>query len=1216
MLPAPAAPARTWFKWLAIVIVAVGVVVAGSWSLWHPGPAPAPVIDAAAITSAGPGAAQAPSAESSPLEIGLGALLWALPFLTAWLVRWLQQQREAALLRGLAPRDAARETLQIPLARFELFAGNALRATVADLRRHRLVPAEWIDGRRSVQATVRNGGRVQLVHGRRRAQPEYLLLVDLKRSDDVLGALADLLTELLQQGDVRVERLDFHGDPSHLRRTAAGQTRPTSIDLASLRATCPDHRVLVLSDALSFCDAQGRHMKPWVDELRQWGEVAVLTPTPAAQWGPRERSLFRNGIFVTEANAAGLKQMAQVMRTDRAAGDALVDATQANAAGARAHPLDRRLATDPFQWLGDRPPAPAEISAVLAELRDALGPRAFFYLQALAVFPTIKPRLTLALGRVLADGDDLPLLDDITLARMCRVPWLRQARIPDWLRSALLGELTRDASRAAAARVRAAWATLLKPDAAAGEAGAEPLALDVVRTVDSRLPALVARLMSRQVSLPQRESLLLTFMRGERIPDLAVAWPGAEANRPAAAAARKGRMDRALLLGAGLLAVIGGFLSPWAWSQFSAQPGLAVAWSPGLWTAFGVAGLLSLVSAYRQELAPLTAARWPWLTPPASMAPVWRLLPRVSAVATLTLALAAVQVEGLQSHSLGRIALALWVTVWCFLVPGRTTLLWAPLLVTCQAVVQLPGSTPERHEYLGMTAFVPVLVAWLALRFRTTPWSDWQALLLLVSPLWALEWLIAPGMALGGNTSSLMVAWLLMRAISDTSFRARWLGPQRLDVPAAALLLALSMPDVQWRVGQLGLSASWSADLTTVAALLCGLCVPRSLRLLLMIAPLWWAMLAARVELQLPSAMWAMNAIGDVMAPMIAWSLGMALRKALAAPSERTAHALTLWLMLAVVALTGVAITVSSTSGHFSVTSPAAWMTFYPLLVLVGALALPRGWRMTVAGAALLVALLPWLSLYQTRPEPAPFVEWAEPSYWRLTYVVATLPLMALLRHRVDDLRRALTAAVWAPEPAPLPRLHLLDWPKPLVAAWLVLALVFGAAALQSSGALGRATTDAAPETAPAAAAASEAGAPAGSTAGDGERAASSPARTCPSGSYVAADGSCVTLAPARAASPGTCPDGTYQMSDGTCAKAVDPKQAAPDPARATGSSAPASAPKRTKKSSGRTTQAADAANADVCPPGLVPTSAGRCEKPRDASAAVQQAPVAAPPKR
>jgi hypothetical protein len=203
----------------------------------------------------------------------------------------------------------------------------------------------------------------------------------------------------------------------------------------------------------------------------------------SAQWGPRERALIRLGFSVVEATPSGVSDLAQQFRTD-------LPQERATPGGALPPALDMRLAVDPYLWLGERSPSAPQIAALLVDLKAALGEQVFLYLAALAVFPAIHPKLTLALGRALPDRQNHSLLTEQTLALLCRVPWLRRGRMPDWLLLALVRDLETRPDEAD--RVRATWSTLLAPQ----EDGARTmLPIEVVRQAEAGLPAMVARLL-------------------------------------------------------------------------------------------------------------------------------------------------------------------------------------------------------------------------------------------------------------------------------------------------------------------------------------------------------------------------------------------------------------------------------------------------------------------------------------------------------------------------------------------------------------------------------------------------------------------------------------------------------------------------------------------------------------------------------------------------
>ena len=441
----------------------------------------------------------------------MAGLVVLVPFVLVLFLRYARKVRRAAALRGLVPRDAPTGALNIKVDTLSLFRPEAVRGGIADLRRFRLMPAEWIDGPRSVAATVAAAGRVRLVQGLRSMRPEHLLLVDLAGADDILAVVAELIVARLREADVAVERFDYQGDPRRLRHIGKDGRVVDHIELDALHTLCPDHRLIVLSDAASFSEAGSERMRSWVEDLCDWSDRAVLTPLPAWQWGPRERALIRLGFNIATATPGGIGDLAQQFR---------VDLPQERATPGAALPprFDRLMFASPYRWLGDRSPEPADIALLISELRVVLGRDGFLYLAALAVFPAIHVKLTLALGRVLNDLGGYSTLTEETLSLLCRVPWLRRGRLPNWLRLALVRDLRNRSDEAETVRI--AWATLLEPSPE-GEPTALPI--DVVRQVEPGLPQLVGGLLKR--SGPYREAILIAFLNHEELPELAVELP-------------------------------------------------------------------------------------------------------------------------------------------------------------------------------------------------------------------------------------------------------------------------------------------------------------------------------------------------------------------------------------------------------------------------------------------------------------------------------------------------------------------------------------------------------------------------------------------------------------------------------------------------------------------------------------------------------------------
>ncbi|MCP4700239.1 MAG: hypothetical protein GY862_25815, partial [Gammaproteobacteria bacterium] len=72
----------------------------------------------------------------------------------------------------------------------------------------------------------------------------------------------------------------------------------------------------------------------------------------------------------------------------------------------------------------------------------SLGRTGFIWLAACAVYPELRWPLTLKLGWHLTDKDNT--LIKSCLSRLAPLPWFRQGKIPDWMRLALLEELSEE----------------------------------------------------------------------------------------------------------------------------------------------------------------------------------------------------------------------------------------------------------------------------------------------------------------------------------------------------------------------------------------------------------------------------------------------------------------------------------------------------------------------------------------------------------------------------------------------------------------------------------------------------------------------------------------------------------------------------------------------------------------------------------------------------
>ncbi|MBK7676774.1 MAG: WD40 repeat domain-containing protein [Candidatus Accumulibacter sp.] len=433
--------------------------------------------------------------------LALGALWWGL-----WSVYRRGNTRRAVLRRFPAGTAAERYRLHrlwsggLP----RLFAGRELRDALRELRRHRSVLSRRLDVAATVKATVSQRGRFTPVYGRRRAAPEYLVLVDRRSGRDQQARLLDELLARLRRDGVYLDCWDFNGDP-RLCWKSTGEAR--FVGPADLAGRYPEHALLVFSDADGLFEPLSGKVVDWLDAFGHWSQRAIFIAESRKAFAYREHALEQAGFAVLPATPAGLLAFALADESPPADNDAWP------------WPYPQRLARNPARWLDETPPLAEDEQALCTELRRYLGPMGYFWLAACAIYPAMRWEVTVAVGTRLLDSESLARI----LPALVRLPWFRLGAMPDWLRRRLVGELPPYWKRQAR---NALWHLL----DAAGQGGSDKLPLefaeeDPPRSEQRRRRREAAALASLDRGHPLNDRVLLATLTGDTIDPLTLAAP-------------------------------------------------------------------------------------------------------------------------------------------------------------------------------------------------------------------------------------------------------------------------------------------------------------------------------------------------------------------------------------------------------------------------------------------------------------------------------------------------------------------------------------------------------------------------------------------------------------------------------------------------------------------------------------------------------------------
>ena len=321
--------------------------------------------------------------------------------------------------------------------------------------------AERIDVPKSVRATLCAGMAPAIVYKVGAESANTVILIDRRAAEDHIELFLHALTDALGAAKIRFAVYEFRARPAFCTPTTAGDRSEPALPMRLVAKRHAGERLLVVSDGEYFFENPGwcflrnrrrifvRPGTPVAEmvNLRDFGHAALLTPTPQSVWGTRERMLEDLGFLVAPLDAGGVLRIARDVATG---GEEIANRLKSSASE---DPFLALLSTRAMTYASDAPPPPEDIANLVTDIRiwlartgadDLLRPgAAFLVLCGVAAFPTIATGLTVEIARLLtqAPGGADPQIDSQFLTPLMRLPWLREGRMPDWLRIALLNAL-------------------------------------------------------------------------------------------------------------------------------------------------------------------------------------------------------------------------------------------------------------------------------------------------------------------------------------------------------------------------------------------------------------------------------------------------------------------------------------------------------------------------------------------------------------------------------------------------------------------------------------------------------------------------------------------------------------------------------------------------------------------------------------------------------
>ena len=300
-----------------------------------------------------------------------------------------------------------------------------IRSTARRLRERVVSASQHLNMHQTAVQTAKNAGLFSPVQAKHKVSPSYLVLIQRDGRDDQQTQMVDDLVNQLVSEDLDVTRYYYQSDPRICRKRGGA-----SFHLNDLAASHSLDRLLVFGEANAFLNPIDGTKASWLRSFDVWDNRALLVSSEQKDWSAAESALSEDFV-VSSASQDGLASLIEGFEPDPALMPEI---------GNDRYPAMLRI--HPERWLEREAPEPYELDSLLAQVRNYLGDEGYQWLSSCAVYPSLHHRLTLWVGDGMKDENGNPLVTDSDLMRLARLPWMRQGRLPDWLRARLITDLT------------------------------------------------------------------------------------------------------------------------------------------------------------------------------------------------------------------------------------------------------------------------------------------------------------------------------------------------------------------------------------------------------------------------------------------------------------------------------------------------------------------------------------------------------------------------------------------------------------------------------------------------------------------------------------------------------------------------------------------------------------------------------------------------------
>jgi hypothetical protein len=242
--------------------------------------------------------------------------------------------------------------------------------------------------------------------------PEYIVLIEKVSFNDHQAEFFDHLIQQLRQQGITITRYFFKANPYIGYKT---QAQISPLLLTEISKHSSENRLIIISEGNNPITNE---LLNWIFNSSDWSNCILLTLDDI--WN--KKSLQIDQFYISSIDE--IPQQTKDLQVDR-----------------EWHfKYPRYLYEYPSRWLEANAPEPTVQTELLTQIQIYLGKDNYQCLCATAAYPELHWALTLHLANQFNCSN---------ITKLIRLPWYRQAYMPDWLRQRLLQDLSTQKIRAA-----------------------------------------------------------------------------------------------------------------------------------------------------------------------------------------------------------------------------------------------------------------------------------------------------------------------------------------------------------------------------------------------------------------------------------------------------------------------------------------------------------------------------------------------------------------------------------------------------------------------------------------------------------------------------------------------------------------------------------------------------------------------------------------------